>query len=112
MATSATNDDSVTRRDFVKTSAAVTLGSLAAAGLAAHTAHAGGSDSIRVGLVGCGGRGTGAAHNALEASPRVRVVALADVFRDRLHGCRERLASFGERAEVTNDRCHVGLGSP
>ncbi|MHC5005126.1 MAG: twin-arginine translocation signal domain-containing protein, partial [Planctomycetota bacterium] len=78
-------DAPVNRRDFMKTSAATAVGTAAAAQLAvAARAYAAGSDSIRVGLIGCGGRGTGAAHNALEASPRTRLVAMADVFRDRL----------------------------
>jgi predicted dehydrogenase len=87
-----------------------TVGSLTAAHLAVATsANAAGSDAIRVGLVGCGGRGTGAAHNALEASPRVHVVALADVFRDRLENCRLQLGSQGDRAVVDDDRCYVGF---
>jgi len=62
---------SVTRRDFMASSAVAAVGSLAAARLTvAQSAYGAGSDSIRVGLIGCGGRGTGAAHNALEASQR------------------------------------------
>ena len=107
-----TNDQrssSVSRRQFMRTSAAATV-TLAAAPLAvARSAHAGGSDALRVGLVGCGGRGTGAANNALEASGRSRLVALADVFGDRLADARGRLASFGERGQVTDSRCYVGF---
>ncbi|MEJ2240118.1 MAG: hypothetical protein P8X82_17645 [Gemmatimonadales bacterium] len=47
--------------------------------------------TLRAGLIGCGGRGTGAATNYLSAGPNLEVVALADCFRDRLDGCRERL---------------------
>src|SRR5262249_30694713 len=47
-------------------------------------AHAWGSDLIRVGLIGCGGRGTGAASQALAAGPDVKLVAMADAFEDRL----------------------------
>jgi predicted dehydrogenase len=96
----------VTRREFIRSSTAA----LTAAPLAiATSAHAAGSDAIRVGLVGCGGRGTGAAHNALEASPQVRIVALADVFKDRLETCRVRLAAAGERGTVGDERCHAGF---
>jgi predicted dehydrogenase len=103
-------DAPVNRRDFMKTSAATAVGTAAAAQLAvAARAYAAGSDSIRVGLIGCGGRGTGAAHNALEASPRTRLVAMADVFRDRLEDSRRRLSSFGDRADVGDDRCAVGF---
>ncbi len=101
---------SVTRRDFMASSAVAAVGSLAAARLTvAQSAYGAGSDSIRVGLIGCGGRGTGAAHNALEASQRVHLVALADVFRDRLDGCRQRLAAHDDRGRVAEGRCHIGF---
>lgn len=48
------------------------------------TAHAAGSDTLKVGLVGCGGRGTGAAEQALTADPNVKLVAVGDAFKDRL----------------------------
>jgi len=69
---------STTRREFLRTSAAA--GTLAAI----PAAHAAGDDVIRVGLVGCGGRGTGAATQALSADPNVKLVAMADAFEDRL----------------------------
>ena len=53
-------------------------------------AWAQGSDEIRVGLVGCGGRGTGAARNVVDAAPGVRIVAMADAFKDRLDESRTR----------------------
>ncbi len=73
------------RRDFIRDATAAAVGTAAVArfhGLVG--AHAAGSDEIRVGLVGCGGRGTGAAGNVLAAAPGVRIVALADAFQDRL----------------------------
>jgi predicted dehydrogenase len=103
-------EGSVTRRDFVKATAAVAAGSLTASSLAvARSAHAAGSDAIRIGLIGCGGRGSGAALNALEASPRTRIVALADVFQDRIDDRRGPLAERDERAKVADDRCYVGF---
>ena len=100
-----------TRRDFIKDASAAALGVAAAARLQGITgAYAAGSDEIRVGLVGCGGRGTGAAGNALAAAPGVRVVALADAFKDRLDACRQRLAAqHPESASVAEDHCFVGL---
>src|SRR2546421_1252597 len=70
-------------RDFVKTAA------LAAAATAATLSipkgvYAAGQDVIKVGLVGCGGRGSGAAQNALNADPGVRLVAMGDMFQDQL----------------------------
>src|SRR5690606_11793356 len=55
-------------------------------------AYAAGSDRIRVGVVGCGGRGTGAAVNAVEAAEGVEIVAMGDLFEDRLDESRARLA--------------------
>jgi predicted dehydrogenase len=68
------------RRDFLAASATagVALASLAPA------VHAGGSDTLKIGLIGCGSRGTGAASQALHADPNVKLVALGDMFDDRL----------------------------
>ena len=65
-----------TRRQFLQSSAIATaaLGTLAFP----QTAHAGGSDTLRVGLVGCGGRGTAAAIDALSADPHTELVAIGD----------------------------------
>jgi predicted dehydrogenase len=69
-----------TRREFIAASGAAAL----AAVPAVPAVHAAGSDVLRIGLVGCGGRGTGAATQALAADRNVRLVAVADVFEDRL----------------------------
>ncbi len=69
------------RRDFVKTSAAL---SLATTGLIGAGAYAAGSDTLRVGLIGCGGRGRGAAGNILDAAPGVELYALGDLFQEPL----------------------------
>ena len=77
------------RRDFLKVSAAAT------AGLAfLPSVHAKGNDTIKVGLIGCGGRGTGAAENICEAAGttyNIKLHALGDVFEDRLRNCRDHL---------------------
>ncbi len=70
------------RRDFLQSSTAATIG----LGLLTN-AHAAGSDTIKVGLIGCGGRGTGAAENICEAagtSYNIKLHALGDVFEDHL----------------------------
>ena len=73
------------RRTFLKTSVAA---SSALAALAVpRTVHAGVGETIRVGLVGCGGRGTGAALDALHADPDTKLVAVGDAFRDRAESC-------------------------
>src|SRR5436305_14272964 len=86
------------RRDFLTTAAAT--GTALAAGLSwVPSVHAAGSDTIKVGLVGCGGRGSGAAHNVLVSAPNVQIVALADVFQDRLDSCRKKLQDFAKKDE-------------
>jgi predicted dehydrogenase len=73
-------------------------------------AHAQGSDEIRVGVIGCGGRGTGAAQNAVRAAEGVRIVAMADAFQDRLDQSRKILAErIGDKMSVTDATCFVGL---
>ena len=84
------------RRVFMKTSAAVSLGAIASQ-LGAR-AYAAGSDKIRVGLIGCGGRGTGAVRDCIEASESVELVAMADLFKDRLD------SSFKELKEGSADK--------
>lgn len=95
----------VSRRDFVKSAAAA----VAATGAFPYFAHGRAADRpLKIGLVGCGGRGTGAAHDALNADPNVKVVALADVFKDRLEGCRKSLADKSKQ-EISDQNCFVGF---
>jgi len=91
----------LTRRELLKSSA-VTAGALVLGGAAVPLAEARGSETIRVGVVGCGGRGSGAAHDCVKSSPGVRIVALADAFEDRLRGLKNEF-------KVRNNRCFVGL---
>ena len=80
------------RREFLTTAAiAGTLAGLP-------NVHAAGSDMLRVGLVGCGNRGTGAATQALNADPNVKLVAMADAFPDRIE---QSLALLKEDAKVS-----------
>ena len=98
------------RRDFLKTTGQVAAAS-ALAGVAIPSVHAGEDNTIRVALIGCGGRGTGAAANALGVKDApLKVVALADVFKDRLDGCYDALVGeFAGRVEVPEDRKFVGF---
>lgn len=66
----------VSRRDFIKASA-VSLAALTSGG--ASRIFAAGSDKLRVGLIGCGGRGTGAAKNCVDSSDNVEIVAMGDL---------------------------------
>jgi len=63
---------------------------------------------LKAGVIGCGGRGTGAAINFLSAGPNLKVTALGDVFEDRLSSCRERL-SEQKQNEVADENCFVGF---
>lgn len=94
------------RRQFMRESAA-----MAAAGVGiASRAYAGGSDVLRVGLIGCGGRGSGAAANALQADPQVKLVAMGDVFADHLKTRLDALkAQFPEKIDVDKDHRFVGF---
>jgi predicted dehydrogenase len=104
-----------TRRDFLKTTAAVAAG----LGVVANAHAAANDDTIRVGIIGCGGRGTGAGHNVLVSAKNVQVVALGDAFEDRLKGCLaelkkqegrdKKIKELGNKVDVPEDRRFVGL---
>src|SRR2546421_12263330 len=80
-----------TRRDFLKASTGLAMGATLAGTLAVPRAvHAGSSEKMRVGLIGCGGRGTAAAQNALAASRENVLVAVGGTFADFAKG------SFGK----------------
>jgi myo-inositol 2-dehydrogenase / D-chiro-inositol 1-dehydrogenase len=116
---------SLTRRDFVKATAGLAAGSLAAGAIpAAAWAFPGGQDRIKVGLIGCGGRGTGAASQALAADPGTVLWAMGDVFADRLASSREGLRKnleekdaaespgskkWSEKLQVPDERRFVGF---
>jgi predicted dehydrogenase len=101
---------SSTRRQFIKatgTAAAVS----ALAGVKIPFVHAAEDNTQRVALIGCGGRGTGAADNALSVTgPPIKLAAMADVFQKRLDSSAETLKSkHGERADVPADHKHIGF---
>ncbi|MDA0667272.1 MAG: Gfo/Idh/MocA family oxidoreductase [Planctomycetota bacterium] len=94
------------RREFLKTTAA----GVAALPILRATAYAGGKDTLRVGLVGCGGRGTGAAFQAIQADPGVVLWSMGDLFADRLESSLGGLnENFAERVDVPAVRQHVGF---
>jgi predicted dehydrogenase len=95
----------------LKTSGVVVAGGALAGTLGiAKSAHAAGSDTVKVALIGCGGRGSGAAGDCLSAKEAVRIVAMADLFEDRLNNAfRELKARFNERIDVTDERKFAGF---
>ncbi|MEY3057040.1 MAG: hypothetical protein RLZZ614_1585, partial [Bacteroidota bacterium] len=70
------------RRDFVKGSSLLAGGILAAPLLSSANFFSGSDDTIKIAVVGCGGRGTGAAMQALSSKQNVKIVAMADAFKD------------------------------
>ena len=94
---------SATRRQFLATSAAVA---------AAPHLHAGGDDLLKVGLIGCGGRGTRAAMEALRADKNVKLVAMADAFEDRLAKSLEEIqkkSDVAAKVDVKPDARFIGF---
>lgn len=97
-----------TRRDFLKASTGVA--SAAALGALKVAAYAGGSDTIRVGMIGCGGRNSGAAAQALTADKGARLVAMCDIFMDRVKAVRRVLRERkGEQVVADDDHCFAGF---
>ncbi len=98
------------RRDFLKKSAVAAAGGVAARFGAIPAVHAAGSDTIKIGLIGCGQRGTGAADNALATDPAVRIAAMGDVFKDHLDKSLEILTkSAPDRVNVPEERRFIGF---
>lgn len=123
------------RRDFLKTSVAASAGAFLAgcAGPQKSGPAAGGGpanaqpapapavhsgktpDKIRVGVIGCGGRGSGAAWDAVKGAPNIEIAALGDLFPDRIESCRKWLLetagkeNLADHIQVTDDRCFAGF---
>ncbi len=103
------NNPTTSRRDFLAASAGLAAGIIAAPALSFGSPLRRSKDTIRVGVVGCGGRGTGAATDSLSADPNVQIVAIGDLFPDRLKSCREYLTSQeAKRVDLPENRCFVG----
>ena len=107
-----------TRREFVKQSSLI-AGGLFATKLAGANFFSGADDVIKIALVGCGGRGTGAAMQALSTKQNVKLVAMADAFRDRLDDCYKTInsgeadgsgkANFKNKIDVPEERKFTGF---
>lgn len=97
------------RRDFLKASALAASTALAGSVLS-RSVHAAGSDVLKIGLIGCGGRGSGAAVNAMNADANVKLIAMADVFDDRLQAAREQIQKAKpDQTAVDDEHCFVGF---
>jgi predicted dehydrogenase len=92
------------RRGFLKASAA----SLAVVGVAGRM-YAAGSDTIRVGIIGCGGQGTRDLVSCVKSAPGVQIAAMGDLFADRLQESLQKLKTdVPDAVKVTPDKCFVG----
>lgn len=99
-----------TRRDFLQRGGHAVAAS-ALAGIAIPHVHAAGSDTIQLAIIGCGGRGSGAIANAMEATgSTTKLVAMADLYEDRLQGSHRVLYDkFEERIDVPSERQFIGF---
>ena len=98
------------RRQFLKTSSVAAIGSALASPLA--FAARSSSATLKVGLVGCGGRGAGAAAQALSTGEGVVLTAMADAFMEQVQRSRKNLLAdkqFGSRVKVPDSACFAGL---
>ncbi|HSU65500.1 MAG TPA: Gfo/Idh/MocA family oxidoreductase [Tepidisphaeraceae bacterium] len=100
-----------TRRDFLKASTALAAGAALTGALVRPAgAYVQGSDEIKIGLIGCGGRGTGAAGQNLSTKGPVRLIAVADAFEDQArHAVKNLKGEHGDRVDVKDDAVHVGF---
>jgi predicted dehydrogenase len=115
------NKPELNRRNFITKT---TLGTLGAAGILTSCAgpenkkaeiqlpelldQAPDGPVLKAGLIGCGGRGTGAAVNFLDAGPNLQITALGDVFQDKLDNCRAKLKEE-RNVEVADENCFIGF---
>lgn len=98
-----------TRRDFLKTSGAVVAGA-ALAGAIARPGYAAENNTLKLALIGCGGRGTGAAAQALSTAGPTKLWAVADVFEQRVQSSLANIkAAHEKQVEVPPERQFVGL---
>ena len=104
-------ESNLTRRDFLRrTSTAIVGASVLGSLPVERSAFAAGSDTLKIVLVGCGGRGSGAASQALSTDGPVKLVAMADVFRDNLDNSLRNLSEqHKDKVDVPPDRQFVGF---
>ena len=100
----------VTRRNFIQTTSIAAGGAVLGGLSVERAAHAAGSDDLKIALIGCGGRGSGAASQALSTKGNIKLVAMADAFRDRLDGSLNELKKHSpDKVDVPEDHKFVGF---
>src|SRR6266446_5564909 len=106
-----TSQPPLNRRDFLKTTSAAIAGTSVLGGLSVErSAFAAGSDTLKLALIGCGGRGSGAAGQALSTDAPVKLIAMADAFKDKLEDSLNNLSEkHKDRVDVPPERQFVGF---
>jgi len=121
-----TDKKDLSRRSFITKTTLASIGAIGAANMMSSCTDSGtgrkkeklpvlldqapGGKLLRAGLIGCGGRGTGAAINFLDAGPNLEIVSLGDVFQDRLDQCRSELKKQ-KNVEISDEKCFIGFDS-
>ena len=101
---------STSRREFLVDSALLASAAVGTQLAIGRSAHAAGNETLKLGLIGCGGRGSGAASDALTGDPDTKLWAMADVFADKIEASHKNLtAQFGDRVQVDPSRRFAGL---
>jgi predicted dehydrogenase len=101
------NTNAISRRNFLRSGTVLTAGALLSR---PHGAYAAGSDRVRVAMIGCGTRGTKDAIDCLKADPAVEIVAMADMFQDRIDRSLAMLQQeFADRVKVTPETSFLGF---
>jgi myo-inositol 2-dehydrogenase/D-chiro-inositol 1-dehydrogenase len=114
--TNAISSPESTRRQFIQKSGATVAGAMLISPALSSAVYAQGSNTIKIGLIGCGGRGTGAAANALHAHPANKLVAMGDLFLDKILGTPQKKGSLDnlilsegkDQIDVPKNRCFSG----
>ena len=108
MSTQSESAGASSRRDFIRTTTAAVVGGTLASTVNLPGAFAAGSDEIRVGVIGAGGRGSGAIADVLNAAQGVRLVAVGDLFPDRVAESLKNLQKLGDKVAVPKERQFAG----
>lgn len=104
------HSESINRRGFLKSTSAAVIGSTLVGNIGLSHAQPLGSNVLKVGLIGCGGRGAGAASQAIQADPNVVLTAMGDVFQDRLdESYNELLGLYPDKIKVDKANRFVGF---
>jgi len=108
-ATDRTKPEKISRRQFLRSSAAAASLTALTAGIGTKV-YAAGTDQMKIGLIGCGGRGLGAVVSALTVNREAKLTAMAEAFGDRLQRGRQNLRQrMGDQIAVDDDHCFTGF---